>query len=183
MAIEVGTSEPTCFTIGDTVSWIRAQEDYPAPTWHLVYGFSGPLRFTITSVADTTNHKLTMPVTGILPGDYIWTAKASDGTSAITIGQGNMRAQPDLTVLDEELEAAEERLATVEAAYTDLTSGGGFTSVSVDGVAFSRGAQTADLKEVLMFCRREVERLRANRRMLLGGSAGDLHLTRFLIRT
>lgn len=183
MAIEVGTSEPTCFTIGDTVSWIRTEEDYPAPTWHLIYGFSGPLRFTITSVADTTNHLLTMPVTGVLPGDYIWTAKASDGTSAITVGQGNMRAQPDLTVLDEELDAAEARLAEVEAAYTSLTSSGGYTSVSVDGVAFSRGQGTADLKEILMFCRREVERLRANRRILLGGATGNLHLTRFLIRT
>jgi len=180
MAITVGTSEPVCFTIGDTVSWIRHEDEYLAPTWHLVYGFSGPIRFTITSVANGLNHQLTMPLTDILPGDYVWTVKASDDVQGITLSSGSMRALPNLMVTDAELEAAEARLATVESAYMSL-SGGGYTSVSVDGVAFSRG-QVSDLKEILMFSRREVERLRANRAILLGRAAGNLHLTRFIIQ-
>src|SRR4030095_3156254 len=181
MAIEVGTNEPTCFTIGDTVSWIRTETDYPAPTWHLIYGFSGPIRFQIGSVADGTNHKATMPLTGIAPRDYVWTVRATDDTSFITIGKGSVRALPDLTVLDTELETAEERLEALETAYMDL-SGGGYTSVSVDGVAFTRG-QSTDLKANLMFARREVERLKAQRTILLNKAVGNLHLTRFLIRT
>lgn len=178
MAITVGTTEPTCFTIGDTVSWVRYEADYPASTWHLIYGFSGPSRFTIETEAEGTKHKATMPTSGMSPGDYVWTMRASDDTNSITLDRGTMRAIPDLTVPDTELEAAEARLVTVEAAYTSL-AGGGFTSVSVDGVAFTRG-QTSDLKQILMFCRREVQRLRANRAILLGQRGGDLHLTRFL---
>src|SRR4030095_6489075 len=180
MAIEVGTNEPTCFTIGHSVSWIRTEEEYPAPTWSLIYGFSGPIRFQVLSVADTTNHKATMPLTGIAPGDYVWTVRATDGTSTITLDKGSVRALPDLTVFDAELEAAEERLAALESAYLS-SSGGAYTSVSVDGVAFSRG-QSTDLKANLQFARREVERLKAQRTVLLGKAVGNLHLTHFLIR-
>lgn len=178
MAITVGTTEPVCFTIGDTVSWTRFEPDYLPATWNLVYGFSGPSRFTIETVDDGTKHKATMIATGLLPGDYVWIVKATNGTDTITLDRGTMRAVPDLTAADAELDAAEARLAVVEAAYTNL-AGGAFTSVSVDGVAFTRG-QTSDLKSILMFCRREVQRLRANRAILLGQRGGDLHLTRFL---
>lgn len=186
MAIEVLKSEPVCFTIGDTVSWTRFETDYLPPDWKLVYGFSGPTRFTIDSAQDGSNHKTTMPTAGISPGDYVWTVRAEtveeelgsgDPALSITIGRGRMRAVPDLTVPDAELDAAEARLALVESAYTGL-SNGGFTSVSVDGVAFSRG-QITDLKSSVMFARREVERLRANRRILLGEGGDNLFLTRF----
>jgi hypothetical protein len=179
MAVEVLTCEPVCFTIGDTVSWVRFEADYLPPDWKLVYGFSGPTRFTIESIAEVDNHKTTMPTAGILPGDYVWTVRAVNDTlsQSITVGQGRMRAVPDLTVSDAELDAAETRLATLESAYNGL-SNGGFTSVSVDGIAFSRG-QTSDLKANLMFARREVKRLRANRQMLLGLGGDPLFLTRF----
>lgn len=186
MAIEVLKNEPICFTIGDTVSWTRFESDYLPPNWKLVYGFSGPTRFQIESVQDGTKHKTTMPTRGINPGDYVWTVRAEtveaylgsgDPAQSITVGRGRMRAIPDLTVPDTELDAAEARLAMVESAYTGL-SNGGFTSVSVDGIAFSRG-QTSDLKQTLMFARREVERLRAARRQLLGQGDSGLFLTRF----
>ena len=177
MAITVGTSEPVCFTIGDSVSWTRFEADYLPPDWNLEYGFSGPTRFTITSADEGDSHKITLPSTGWLPGDYIWSVKATDGTDNITLDVGNIRALPNLTEADAELDAAEARLAALEEAWTTL-SGNSYTSVSVDGVAFTKSTSN-DLKAQLMFARREVERLRALRMTLLGKSGGDLFLTRF----
>jgi hypothetical protein len=181
MAIETLKSEPACFTIGDTVSWTRYESDYLPPDWNLVYGFSGPTRFTIASSDYGDSHKITMPWTGLLPGDYVWTVKATTGTDPniqnITLGHGTIRALPNLTAADAVLDTAEARLAALETAYANL-SGNSYTSVSVDGVAFSR-SQVSDLKAQLMFARREVERLQGLRRALLGQSGGNLFLTRF----
>jgi hypothetical protein len=177
MAIETLNSEPACFTIGDTVSWIRHEDDYLPATWSLEYGFSGPTRFTISSTDEGDSHKITLPSTGWLPGDYIWSVKATDGTQNITLQAGSIRALPNLTVADTELDAAEARLAALELAWTNL-SGNNYTSVSVDGVAYTKSTSN-DLKAQLMFARREVERLRALRAALLGKGTGDLFLIRF----
>jgi hypothetical protein len=177
MAIETLKSEPACFTIGDTVSWIRRENDYLPPDWNLEYGFSGPTRFSIGSTDEGDSHKITLPSTGWIPGDYAWSVKATDGTQNITLGNGSIRALPNLTAADTELDAAEARLTALQTAYDNL-SGSNYTSVSVDGVAFSR-SQTSDLKAQLMFARREVERLCALRRALLGQGAGNLFFTRF----
>lgn len=178
MAITVGTSEPTCFTIGDTVSWVRSEPEYLAPTWNLVWGFSGPTRFTVTSAdTETTKHLGTLPTTGLKPGKYAWTVKATDGTSNITLASGEVDALPNLTAADTELDAAEAQLALLEAAYASISTGGN-QSVSVDGISYTKRSM-AELKAALMFARREVERLRNVRRALLGQSTGHIFLTRF----
>jgi hypothetical protein len=179
MAITVGTSEPTSFTIGDTVSWSRHEADYIAPTWNLVWGFSGPTRFTVTSTDyNTTDHLGTMPTTGLKPGKYTWTVKATDGTSNITLGSGETDALPNLSAADTELDAAEAQLTVVETAYNALATGKN-VSVSVDGVTYTR-RQMSELKGAMLYARREVERLRNVRRALLGQATGRLFLTKFV---
>lgn len=179
MAITVGTTEPLTFTIGDTVSWSKVESDYPAPTWNLVYGFTGPSRFIVTTTdINTTDHLATLPTTGISPGKYVWSVKATDGTSSITLASGAMDARPDLFAADAELDAAEAQLALVQAAYNSLVTGAN-ASVSVEGVSYTK-RQLSELLAALLFARREVDRLRNVRRALLGQSSNNMFRTRFL---
>jgi hypothetical protein len=183
MAITVGTLEPTSFHIGDSVSWTRHEADYLPPTWNLVYGFYGPTRFTVTSTDSGTDHLAALPlntgsVTTIKPGKYSWIVKATDGTSIITLQSGEMVALPDLTVADSELDAAEAQLALVESAYNSLVTGI-YSEISIDGVQYTLRSNIADLKSAREAARREVERIKAARRVLFRQGNGSLFVTRF----
>ena len=177
MAITAGTSEPSCFTIGDTVSWIRTEADYQAPAWNLIFGFSGPTRFTVASTDAGTDHLITLPTTGWKPGRYSWEAKATDGTQNIQIATGQISALPNLTIADPDLDALETALAIAEAAYNSIASGQ-MQSVSVDGISYTR-SNNSSLQNHVLFLRREIQRLIKRNRALLGQATGDNFRLRF----
>lgn len=180
MAITVQSGEPCSFTVGDTVQWSRTEADYQAPTWNLVYGFTGPTRFTVTSADyNTTDHLMTIPTTAgtVKPGVYTWIAKATNGSSSIQIGSGQMTALPDLTASNPELDAIEAKIGIAEAAWHSISAKQN-VDMSVDGISYTK-KNSGELWTYLARLRRERTRLINEQRGLLSQSTGNVFVTRF----
>lgn len=103
MGFEIPEVEPTVIRAGETVTWKKTLDDYPAPTWTLTYyllNSSG--KITITAVADGTNHSVDVDESvsaAWTAGIYKWTSRVTDGTDVRTVDYGTVEIEADVAVI------------------------------------------------------------------------------------
>ncbi len=95
------TTEPSEFTAGDTVTWTKALDDYPAPTWVLTYSFRrGTTRIQTVAAASGTDHAVTIAAADsdeFKPGTWDWQAQVAAGAARHTVGVGTVDVRADLS--------------------------------------------------------------------------------------
>lgn len=93
------TTEPFEITAGDTVTWTKTLEQYPAPEWQLNYVLlNASHKIQITGVADGSNHLISVPAAVSVAygaGSYKWQSYVTKGAERYTIATGQMTIKPD----------------------------------------------------------------------------------------
>lgn len=129
MTAPIPTTEPTSFTAGDTVAWVKTLEDYPASdSWVLAYAFiNAAAKFSLTASASGDNHAVTIAAAtsaAYAAGTYTWVATVTKAGERYTVGTGSATVLPNLaaastydtrTPARKALDAAETALATYGA--------------------------------------------------------------------
>jgi hypothetical protein len=98
--------EPTSFTAGDTLAWIRSLADYPASDgWELAYRFiNAAAKFDITAAADGDDHVIleaAADTAGYTAGTYAWQAFVTKATERYTVGTGFCEVKPNLAAVSD----------------------------------------------------------------------------------
>jgi hypothetical protein len=111
---------PGQLVVGDSWSWSLSLSSYPAPTWSVTcYFVKDGERFEVVSTADGTDHafSVTSATSGARkPGRYRWTARATDGTSVVTLDRGWVDVLPNpATDKSDPRSWAAQTLAAIEA--------------------------------------------------------------------
>lgn len=92
-------SIPNQLIAGDTWSWTRSLDDYPAPMWTAtVYFEHSSASFNAAGTADGSDHVFTVSAattTGKAAGRYKWSLRVTDGTSAFTVEEGWVEIKPN----------------------------------------------------------------------------------------
>jgi hypothetical protein len=103
MAIPILTREPTEIVAGDSVSWRRNFDSYPAPTWVLSYTLiNAQARFAFSATPNEGAHLVTLAaaVTALWPaGDYQWQAYLTSGAERLSIAQGALKVRDNFNAL------------------------------------------------------------------------------------
>lgn len=95
--VDIPRTEPTVFTAGDTVKWIRELSDYSAADgWVLTYAFrNGAGHFDATATGSGTDHTVTLSAAttkAFRPGVYAWGAYATKAATSerYEVGRGQV---------------------------------------------------------------------------------------------
>lgn len=123
------TTEPSRVTAGDTVTWLKSLENYPASAgWVLVYTLINATgKQTITATAIGDDHLVNVSAAtsaGWAAGSYSWSARVSKASEKFTVGTGSIIVAPDLaaaTTLDTR-STARKTLDAVNAALESYGS-------------------------------------------------------------
>lgn len=131
MAIEIPTIEPARVRAGDTVTWRKSLEDYPATAgWTLYYRLiNSSAKIDITATADGADHLVSVPkatTSAWTAGDYTLISWVTDGTDRVTLDPGRITVLPDLAAQAGGYDTrtqAKKMLDAVDAALLSLSSG------------------------------------------------------------
>lgn len=104
MAYEIPTDEPERFRAGDTLTWRKALDDFPASDgWTLHYRLiNATAKIDITATADGAAHLVSVAAAttaAYTSGDYNWTSWVTSGTERHTVATGRVTIQPDLAAV------------------------------------------------------------------------------------
>lgn len=169
---EVSTSEPSTFRAGDTVTWRKTLDAYPAPTWTLAYRLLSTTGATdITVTADGATHVATLTAAQsalLAAGDYTLVGSVSAGTERYTVFQGQVRVLADLaasTTFDGRSQAQQD-LEALQAGYRAWQSASfaGRKSISISTGGSSRSMEfetPAEMIQAIEAAKREVAREKA----------------------
>lgn len=93
--------EPLEIAAGDTLSWTRTFNDYPAGDgWVLKYAFRGPAVVNLTSAADGDSHVTTIAVdTFTTAGTYFVQGYVEKGSERRTVYSGRLKVTPNLAAI------------------------------------------------------------------------------------
>lgn len=98
--IAIPTTEPSDLIAGDTATWKRSLNDFPAGDgWVLTYELRGPGKITITATADGNDHLVDEKPTATSlwgPGRYSWAAFVTKAPDRYRIRRGSFDIKPDL---------------------------------------------------------------------------------------
>jgi len=107
MAPPLATKEPALLTAGDTASWSKSLDDYPAGDgWALSYAFryqNGSGVLDVAGVASGADFLLTIPAASsslMKPGLWNWAAYATLSGTRYQVETGILNITPNLAVLD-----------------------------------------------------------------------------------
>jgi len=132
MAIDIPTEEPAKVRAGDTVTWRRTLDLYPATAgWTLYYRLiNAGAKIDITATADGASHLVTVAkatTAGWSAGDYSWVSWVASGTERVTLAQGAITVLPDLAAITapgyDTRSQAKKMLDAIDAALLSLSSG------------------------------------------------------------
>jgi hypothetical protein len=93
------TIEPSSFTKGDSVSWIKSLSEYPASEWTLAYAIRGAVSLNITAAAHGNEYDVAISATQsntLTAGTYWWQAVVTKGAERITVDNGQFIVTPSL---------------------------------------------------------------------------------------
>ncbi len=92
MAHQIPTTEPAEVAAGETWTWKKSLDDYPASVWTLRYYLSdGTNRIEIVASADGDAYLVAVDAATTATkaaGNYRWVAQVSDGSDVYTVGAG-----------------------------------------------------------------------------------------------
>lgn len=132
MAIEIPTTEPARVRAGDTVTWRKSLEDYPATAgWILYYRLiNATAKIDITATADGSDHLVSVAKTTTddwVAGDYVLVAWVADGTDRVSLPGGRITVLPDLAAVSaagyDSRTQAKKMLDAIDAALLSLSTG------------------------------------------------------------
>jgi len=182
----IAQTEPATLTAGDRWRWQRDLSDYPAGTWTLTYALrNANSAIDITAGASGTTHDIdesAATTADYAPGDYVWQAYVSDGTSRYQVGSGRVTVAVNFAaagvtdgrsharVMLDYIEARLEGRASTEALDT--------LSYSIAGRSLSR-MSLADLLPLRDKYRAEVQREEQAERVARGLESGRQIRVRF----
>lgn len=96
-------NEPLEVNAGDTWSWTRSFDDYPASTWTLTYRFVGnDDSQTVVAVADGDDFDVTVAAStsgDFKAGVYKWGAYVESGGERYTVDSGTLTVKPNFADL------------------------------------------------------------------------------------
>jgi hypothetical protein len=125
---DIPTAEPPSVAAGDTVTWRRTLDDYPASAgWSLGYVLiNGTAKITVTSSASADDHLVLVPAsttTSWAAGTYAWRARVTKGAEVYTVGEGRITVRPSFgsSTLDARTHARK-TLESVEAVIEGRAS-------------------------------------------------------------
>jgi hypothetical protein len=142
MPITVGTGPPTVAEAGNNYSFTETFTDFPSTNWSMQLVMQIPGNGIAPNVFNAANNASTsfiVNVSGLTnPGRYSWAEYVTEFSSGAreTAKTGVLELIPNLST-QAQPSAAQTMLANIEAAITKLTVGG-FQSVSVNNVSYSR---------------------------------------------
>jgi len=97
------TTEPAVLTAGDSYTWQRSLDDYPAGTWTLKYRLINAAgKIDITATASGADHLVTLTPTttaAYTAGDYTWTKWVEKTGYRITLATGTITVKPNIAAL------------------------------------------------------------------------------------
>jgi hypothetical protein len=103
VAPPVPTTEPKVFSAGDTISWTKALNDYPADDgWILSYAFRGEKgdgKLDVIATNESGTHTALISATDsalMRPGIWVWNSYATLGADRHTVGNGTTQVTPNL---------------------------------------------------------------------------------------
>jgi hypothetical protein len=96
--------EPLAFIAGDSLTWNRGFEQYPASAgWTLTYVLNNPTQKYVVNSADVVpdgdGFTVTIPAAETklwTPGNYLWLAVMQNGSQRDTCAAGRVLIQPDI---------------------------------------------------------------------------------------
>lgn len=96
--------EPLAFIAGDSLTWMRDFEQYPASAgWTLTYVLNNSTAKVIVNAADivATGNSFTVTIPAAetklwAPGEYLWLAVLQNGAQRDTCAMGRVAVQPDI---------------------------------------------------------------------------------------
>jgi hypothetical protein len=145
-SMDVATTEPTRFAAGSTVRWLRADTDFPAPTWVLKYALlprSGETgRVDIVATAQGTSHLAHLTATqttNIAPGEYTLIGFVESGEDRYKISQFDVivEANPLSTPSLDSRSFAERAILALEESLMGCLRAE-WASMSIGGKTLSR---------------------------------------------
>lgn len=119
--MDTPTTEPTQITAGDSLTWVRSLQDYPAGLgWvlHYVLLSQGKTPITIDGTAYGDDHLITLTASttgGWGPAPYRWTAYVTNGTQRVTLASGAVQVLPDPTKVDASFDPRSENQTILDA--------------------------------------------------------------------
>lgn len=185
MTAETPTQVPAALVAGDTWTWKRSLDDYPAGTYTAAWHFdSGLERFTVSASADGTAHAGSVAAAttaGYAPGKYRWAlvvTKVSD-SSRTTVEQGLLEVSidPAATGSADRRSHARKVLDAIEAVLENRASVDQ-ASYSINGRSLAR-TPIADLLKLRDTYKAEVSAEEAGERIKLGLGGAKRVLVRF----
>jgi hypothetical protein len=128
MAATIPTTEPISIIAGDTAKFTRSFSEYSAADgWTLAYELRGPSVLTVAATTDTDGAGFAVTIAAadsgtLLPGLYLWFARASLDGEVYTVDQGTLTVQPNpATAQPGDLQSdAEKELVLVNAQIKEL---------------------------------------------------------------
>ena len=132
MALDIPDTEPARVRAGDTVTWRKTLDEYPANAgWTLYYCFiNSTSKVDITSAADGASHLVTVAkatTAGWTAGSYTLLSWVTSATERISFPSSSIIIDPDLAVVSaagyDTRSQAKKMLDAVDAALLSLSSG------------------------------------------------------------
>lgn len=132
MTIEIPLIEPAKLRLGDTVTWLKTLDLYPASSgWTLYYRLiNATAKVDITASASGAAHLVSVAKATSATwtaGDYTYVAWVDNGTERVTVATGRITIQPNLAAVSaagyDSRTQAKKMLDALDAALLSLSSG------------------------------------------------------------
>ena len=179
------TTEPAVLTAGDSYTWQRSLDDYPAGTWTLKYQLINAAgKIDITATATGTDHLVTLTPTttaAYTAGDYTWTSWVEKTGYRITLGGGTITVKPNiaaLTTLDARSDAAV-IVDQLTAAYKTYTASQGHVAEYEIAGRRMKFRGSAEILEQLNHWKSILASEKRAERIAAGLGGGNKYLVRF----
>lgn len=183
------TREPTTVYAGDTITWTKTVDDYPASEgWTLSYTFRSPngVELSVDATASGDDYSVSVPTeqsAKLSPGLVKWTAFITDAgdTQRFTVGSGIMTvvANPESTEASPDPRSfARQALEAVEAAIKENAgrSEGSVTYPDGRTISYRNHAELLQLRRELL---NEVRAEEQAAKMAAGLDSGAIVRIRF----
>lgn len=153
MAAPIPAVEPTSLVAGDTASWTRAFDDFPAPTWTLTYAFrfqngSGKQDVTATTSGTGFAASITAAQSALMkPGLWTWASYVTLTTQRYQVGTGTLTVSPNLAAIDYDIDlrsSAKRAYDNALAAWEGVKLG---QTVMLNGRTYTQH----NLKDLILF--------------------------------
>jgi hypothetical protein len=187
----LGVKIPSKITAGDSISWVddpstdNLGNAIAPPDWVLKYDFR-QTDVTLSLTASVVGGQWRTSISAVQSATFaagvaFWQAYATNGSSRVTLGSGQVQFLPNLAASDSDFDGrsqVEKDLEAVQAAMRSMISGGAVAEYTIGGRSLKK-ISMADLIMLEEKLKREVSRQRKAERIANGLGNPDNVFVRF----